>query len=171
MDCSRLFECLLGQLPQPQQTITEKQAGVVVDQPVRSAQEAASEFVDILRTAEKDGKDLERSLRNVVTANSWTGEIAKYILQGVESLVRHRDTVGQVVREATDKAADAAQSIFDFAADHPVFVTVVAIGVLVAVAPWVLEALGFSELGPVATSRDGLEMTSSSDMDDGAGEG
>ncbi|KAK1977444.1 hypothetical protein LZ30DRAFT_601228 [Colletotrichum cereale] len=154
MDFNRFLECLLGQPPQPRQqpATTEKQAGVIADQPVRPAQEAADEFVDILRTAEKGGKDLARRLENVVTASSWTEEIAKYILQGVEGLVRHRDTIGQVVREATDKAADAAESIFDFARDHPVFVTVVAIGVLVVVAPWVIEALGFGELGPVANS-------------------
>ncbi|KAK1589918.1 uncharacterized protein LY79DRAFT_517007 [Colletotrichum navitas] len=156
MDCSRFFECFpLGQPPQPQRqqpTAAEKPSGVIADQPVRSAQEAAGEFVDILRTAEKGGKDLERRLRNVVTANSWTEEIAKHILRGVEALVRHRDTIGQVVRGATDAAADAAERFFDFAADHPVFVTLVAIGVLVAVAPWVLEALGFGELGPVANT-------------------
>ncbi|KAK2044791.1 hypothetical protein LZ31DRAFT_276137 [Colletotrichum somersetense] len=156
MDCSRFFECLLvGQPPRPQQqqpAITEKQAGVIADQPVRSAQEAAVEFIDILRTAEKGGKDLERRLKNIVTANSWTEEIAKRILQGVEALVQHSDTIGQVVREAIDMAAEAAERVFDFAADHPVFVTLVAIGVLVVIAPWVIEALGFGELGPVANT-------------------
>ncbi|GKT44821.1 uncharacterized protein ColSpa_05002 [Colletotrichum spaethianum] len=152
MDCSRFFECLLGQFPQPQQqpTIAEKQAGIITDQPLRSAQDAASEFIDVLRTAEKDGKDLERRLKNIVTINSWTEELAKYILQGVEALVQHRDTIGQVVREAMDKATDAAESSFEFAKDHPVFVTIIALGILVIIAPWVLEALGFGEPGPVA---------------------
>ncbi|GKT59992.1 hypothetical protein ColTof4_00133 [Colletotrichum tofieldiae] len=161
MDCSCFFERLFGQLSQPQQqpASMEKQAGVIIDQPVQSAQDAASEFVDILRTAEKGGKNPERRLRNIVTANSWTEELAKYILQGVEALVRHRDTIGQVVREAMDKSTDAAESVFEFAKDHPVFVTIIAIGVLVIIAPWVLEALGFGELGPVATPRNGMEMS------------
>ncbi|KAK2057428.1 hypothetical protein LY76DRAFT_594222 [Colletotrichum caudatum] len=152
MDCSRFFECLLlGQPPRPA-TPTEKQAGVVADQPARSAQEAAGEFIDTLRAAEKGGEGLERRLKNVVTANSWTEDIAKLILRGVEALVRNRDAIGQVVGEAVDKAADAARSVPGFAADHPVFVTLVAVGVLVVVAPWVVEALGFGELGPVANT-------------------
>ncbi|KZL74389.1 hypothetical protein CI238_04415 [Colletotrichum incanum] len=152
MDCSRLFERFFGQLSQPQQqpAFMEKQLGVITDQPVRSAQDAASEFIDILRTAEKGAMDLERRLKNIVTVNSWTEELAKYILQGVEALVRHRDTIGQIVRGAMDKSTDAAESIFEFAKDHPVFVTIIAIGILIIIAPWVLEALGFGELGPVA---------------------
>lgn len=153
MDCSRVFECLLGQLSEPQwqpAVIVEKQPGVITEQPVRSAHDAAGEFIDILRTAEKGGKNLERRLRNIVTVNSWTEELAKYILRGIEYLVQHRDSIGQVVRDAMDKAIEAAESAFQFAKDHPVFVTLIAIGVLVLVSPWVLEALGFGELGPVA---------------------
>ncbi|TIC92429.1 hypothetical protein CH35J_010060 [Colletotrichum higginsianum] len=153
MDCSRCFECFLGLLSEPQRqpaVIVEKQLGVITEQPVRSAHDAAGEFIDILRTAEKGGKNLERRLRNIVTVNSWTEELAKYILRGIEYLVQHRDTIGQVVRDAMDKAIEAAESVFQFAKDHPVFVTLIAIGVLVLVSPWVLEALGFGELGPVA---------------------
>ncbi|KAJ0162336.1 hypothetical protein CTA2_4719 [Colletotrichum tanaceti] len=122
----------------------------LTSQPVRSAHDAAGEFIDILRTAEKGGESLERRLRNIITVNSWTEDLAKYILQGVEYLVQHRDTIGQVVRDAMDKAIEVAESTFQFAKDHPVFVTIIAIGILVLVSPWVLEALGFSELGPVA---------------------
>ncbi|WYZ41266.1 hypothetical protein EsH8_V_000161 [Colletotrichum jinshuiense] len=156
MDCGGFFDCLLGQVSQSQQqqqpAVTEKPVGVITRQPVRSAQDAAGEFLDILRTAEKGGKSLERRLRGIVTTTSWTEELAKYILSGVETLIQHRDTVGLVVREAMDKSTDAAQSIFEFAKEHPVFVTVIAIGVLVLIAPWVIEALGFGELGPVANT-------------------
>ncbi|WQF88236.1 Putative interferon alpha-inducible protein IFI6/IFI27 [Colletotrichum destructivum] len=153
MDCTRVFECFLGQLSEPQRqpaVIVEKQPGVITEQPVRSAHDAAAEFVATLRTAEKGGKDLERRLRNIVTVNSWTEELAEYILRGIEYLVQHRDTIGQVVRDAVDEAIEAAESVFQFAKDHPVFVTIIAIGILVLISPWVLEALGFSELGPVA---------------------
>lgn len=152
MDCSALFNCIPGHFSRPrhQSTIAEKQCSVINDQPVQSAEDAAAQFIDILRTSAKGGKGLERRLKNVVSVNSWTEELAKYILQGVEALVQHRETVGQFVREAMDKSTDSAESIFNIAKDHPILVTIVAIGVLVIIAPWVLEALGFGELGPVA---------------------
>ena len=57
------------------------------------------------------------------------------------------------LKEAYDKACDAAKAIEGFAAEHPiataVFCTVIALGVLVILAPYVLEALGFAELGPI----------------------
>ncbi|KAK1717338.1 uncharacterized protein BDZ83DRAFT_30161 [Colletotrichum acutatum] len=148
--CNPLAHCLPQFQPGPKAITSEKQTSIVKDQPLRSAKDAASEFIDILRTAEKGGKDLERHLRNIVTANSWTEELAKYILSGVEGLVRHRNTIGQIVRETVDKSTEAADSVFEFAKEHPVFVTIIAIGVLVIVAPWVIEALGFGEFGPIA---------------------
>ncbi|KAF9880648.1 hypothetical protein CkaCkLH20_01690 [Colletotrichum karsti] len=151
MECTRLVELLFGRTYPEQTPATDLEtSGIIAKQPLRSSEDAASEFVDILRTAEKGGKDLERRLKNVVTANSWTESFAKLILSGVEGLVQHRDTIGQVVKEAMDKSADLAQEIFGFAKEHPVFVTIIAIGILVLIAPWVLEALGFGELGPIA---------------------
>ncbi|KXH34227.1 hypothetical protein CSAL01_07093 [Colletotrichum salicis] len=148
--CGLLAHCLPQFQSSPKAATSDKQTSIIKDQPLRSAQDAASEFIDILRTAEKGGKDLERRLRNIVAVNSWTEELAKYILSGVEGLVRHRDTIGQVVRETVDKSTEAAESVFEFAKEHPVFVTIIAIGVLVIIAPWVVEALGFGELGPIA---------------------
>ncbi|KAL1856402.1 hypothetical protein Daus18300_010774 [Diaporthe australafricana] len=153
MECSALFDCFPGQLSRPrhQLTIVEKQYSAINEQPVQSAEDAASQFIDILRTSDKGGKDLERRLKKIVSVNSWTEDLAKYILQGIEALVQHRDTVGQFVREAMDKSTDAAESIFDIAKDHPILVTIVAIGVLVIIAPWVLEALGFGGLARLPT--------------------
>ncbi|KAK1675163.1 hypothetical protein BDP55DRAFT_728951 [Colletotrichum godetiae] len=148
--CGLLARCLPQFQSSPKAATSDKHTSIIKDQPLRSAQNAASEFINILRTAEKGGKYLERRLRNIVTVNSWTEELAKYILSGVEGLVRHRDTIGQVVRETVDKSAEAAESVFEFAKEHPVFMTIIAIGVLVIIAPWVIEALGFGELGPIA---------------------
>lgn len=57
------------------------------------------------------------------------------------------------MKEAYDKACDAAKVIEGFAAEHPiataVFCTVIALGVSVVLIPYLIEALGFSALGPV----------------------
>lgn len=61
------------------------------------------------------------------------------------------------MEEFFDKAEEATISNFDFPHEYPYltagFATIVAVGVLVLVAPWVVEALGFAELGPVAGKK------------------
>lgn len=54
------------------------------------------------------------------------------------------------MKEAFEKASFAAE---EFTKEHPVIVgvvvTVVAVGILVLLVPWAVEALGFAELGPI----------------------
>ena len=61
--------------------------------------------------------------------------------------------MNEVMSVAYTKACEAAKAIEGFAADHPlataVFCTIIALGVLVVLTPFVLEALGFASLGPV----------------------
>ena len=59
------------------------------------------------------------------------------------------DKLGAAVRDAYHKAWQTANEIAGFVIQHPVKCTVIALGVLVIIAPWVIEALGFAELGPV----------------------
>ena len=53
------------------------------------------------------------------------------------------------MQAAYDKACDAAEVFEGFVAGHPVFCTLVALGVLVVLAPYAVEMLGFGELGPI----------------------
>jgi hypothetical protein len=56
--------------------------------------------------------------------------------------------MGQAIREAYDRAVNEAT---EFAYDHPVFCTVLALGILAILMPWVVDAaLGFAEIGPCA---------------------
>lgn len=45
---------------------------------------------------------------------------------------------------------DAVAAAVGFAREHPVWTTLIALGILVILLPWVIEALGFGEAGPVA---------------------
>ncbi|KAH9205772.1 hypothetical protein DL95DRAFT_397352 [Leptodontidium sp. 2 PMI_412] len=58
--------------------------------------------------------------------------------------------MGSTMKEAFDRASGVAE---EFAREHPVLVgvmvTLVALGILALVMPWVIEALGFGALGPV----------------------
>ncbi|TLD11491.1 hypothetical protein PspLS_11474 [Pyricularia sp. CBS 133598] len=109
---------------------------------VRSAQGISNAVVELLRTAEKD----DPMLRSQLT-----------MLSAAKARPRGREMIGSVLGEFIDKAVEATHSNFDFPHDYPYFTagfaTIVAVGVLVLVSPWAVEALGFAELGPVA-ARD-----------------
>jgi len=57
--------------------------------------------------------------------------------------------MGKAMKEASGKAIDEA---VDLAHEHPYFCALVAVGVLAILMPWLLEALGFAELGPIEGS-------------------
>ncbi|OJJ98363.1 hypothetical protein ASPACDRAFT_79838 [Aspergillus aculeatus ATCC 16872] len=57
-----------------------------------------------------------------------------------------------MAQAATEALRRASEEAFEFAQEHPVYTTILALGVFVALMPWVLEVLGFAELGPVEGS-------------------
>jgi len=107
---------------------------------------AASDFVHALRTAEKNGENLHRTLDGIVHETGWTENLAKAILNKLVEVLKAGAKLGGAMLEAIEKATEAAVG---FAREHPVYATLIALGVLVVLSPWVIEALGFAELGPV----------------------
>ncbi|KAB5554349.1 hypothetical protein GE09DRAFT_124465 [Coniochaeta sp. 2T2.1] len=128
--------------------------------PTKSDADLAAEILSILRTAEKTGPSLQHRLKSAIgTRSSWAESLARAILAGVVDLVREgREKMGPAMVEALRRAEDEADRAFGYATDHPKdviagLVIIVAVGVLVVMmAPWVVEALGFAELGPVEGS-------------------
>lgn len=121
-----------------------------------STDEKVEEYLHALATASDPvGKPLERRLKNIIDIESWTDDLALKILvrlgQTIESATVE---FGPALRDAIEKSETIANEVFTFARDHPeavtVFCTILAIGVLWAVSPWVLGILGFAEEGPVA---------------------
>ena len=112
----------------------------------------ASEILHILYTAEKPGQDVKLQIDRVVHPNSrsWYEGLAKRVLDRLVEGLKSGVVMGAAMKEAFDKASAAAEK---FVHEHPVFaaalLTVVAIGILVLLVPWVVEALGFGELGPI----------------------
>ncbi|KAI7909240.1 hypothetical protein M9X92_011745 [Pyricularia oryzae] len=105
----------------------------------------------------KNGPTLRRQVNDAVGEQGWTESIARAIVAGLEALIKQgRDKIGPVLGDFIDKAEDAAKAVFAFPHQHPYltagFATIVAVGVLVLVAPWAVEALGLAEMGPVADS-------------------
>jgi hypothetical protein len=116
----------------------------------------AADIIDILRTAEKAGPSLQHRLRSAIGTCNWTGSIARAVLNGVIELVQDgRQKMGLAMAEALQRVEDEANNAFEFAKDHPKeilagLVIIIAVGILVVMmAPWIVQALGFAELGPV----------------------
>ncbi|CAN9155322.1 unnamed protein product [Alternaria alternata] len=116
----------------------------------RLTAETADNVIAILLTTSLTGPALHMQLDSVVGASGWRSNMAKYVLEKLTAALQaSHERLGPTIRSAYHRAWEAAQSIEGFVIEHPVMCTVIALGVLAVVAPWVLEALGFAELGPV----------------------
>ena len=145
-------ECLTGRddtiSPQNANDKRKPVRGLKPSEPTE--EELASTILSTLLTAEKRGRDLENRLRDLVHTTGWYEGLAKRILDGLVAALNSGAAMGGAMKEAFDKASAIAS---DFVHAHPVLtavlVTVVAIGILVILVPWAVEALGFGELGPI----------------------
>ena len=124
------------------------------NKPRLSSDEAASSIVSAMWDADTTGHSLDVTIQSLVhQAGGWSEYLATKILSALEAVLKAGKQMNGAMQEAYDKACEAAKVIEGFAADHPiataVFCTVIALGVLVVLAPYALEWLGFAELGPV----------------------
>lgn len=120
----------------------------------------AIDVVNILSCAEKSGESLKQQLDNTVGTLGWSQRLAEHILGTLVRAVKGgREKMGPALAKAYDNATTAADvelhKLVQDAKDHPleivaaVLLTALALGVLVAMAPYILEMLGFGELGPI----------------------
>lgn len=114
--------------------------------------QTATSIIDILYNAEKSGHELKQQLRNTIHTYSWTESLGKAVLSALETAIREGRAMSPALKEAHDKACEAADAVGGFVKEHPVFCTVVVLGILVLLMPWVIEAVGFAAEGPVAGS-------------------
>lgn len=133
-------------------SLVDEKAPILTMHPAR---DEADRFLNILRTAKHAGPELQLRLRdNIASTSGWKDALAQKILDGIAAMIHEGDhltgAMGEMVGDVTQKARQ-------FADEHPIYAnllvfggyTLLAIGILVLVAPWVLTALGFGEEGPV----------------------
>jgi ElaB/YqjD/DUF883 family membrane-anchored ribosome-binding protein len=145
---SAILRCLGCPSASPSQS--DEKLSLISPRAIRPASQVADDVVSTLQRAEKNGEALHAQLDAIVGVNGWTQHLAEWVLEKLSAALQSaHERLGPVVREAYQRAWEAARSIEGFVVEHPVFCTVIALGVLVTVAPWVLEALGFAALGPV----------------------
>lgn len=116
--------------------------------------EAAISIISTILAAEKAGPSLDSTIQSLVhQAGGWSEYLAQKIFARLEAVIKSGERMNAAMQEAYDKACEAAKIFEGFAADHPVatavFCTVIALGVLVVLAPYALELLGFGEWGPI----------------------
>jgi hypothetical protein len=143
-----ILDCLTGAESACPTYPEEKHASLQGDQP-RTAESIADEVVRTIASAEKGGRDLQKKLNDIVGEYGWKEKVAEWVLVKLELVLREAQKLNPPLKEAYDKACETAKAIEGFVQEHPVFCTVIALGVLVLIAPWALEALGFGELGPI----------------------
>lgn len=119
-----------------------------------ATQQAATAILTLLQTAEKRGPTLDSAIQDIVVqAGGWYERLAIAVLNVLWNVLKEGSPVGEAMRDAYEKASDAAAGIADFAREHPLYAAamcaVIALGILMILAPCVIEALGFGVLGPV----------------------
>jgi hypothetical protein len=135
----------VGDAPYPD----EKLALLTAEEPHRTAQ-IGNDVVETLLLTKLSGPALHMQLDSIVGTYGWKENIAKWVLEKLSrALEEGHEKLGPTIRDAYHKAVEVAMSIEGFVVEHPVFCTIIALGVLALLSPWVLGALGFGELGPI----------------------
>lgn len=144
-----IFPCFTCAKPEREVVYPDEKATLLsADEPRPSAQ-VAEEVVAALLSATSSGPALQMRLDAIVGARGWKQNMAERVLERLtQALNDARDNLGPAVRAAYDKTWAVAKDIEGFVIEHPVMCTIIALGVLVIMAPWVLEALGFAATGP-----------------------
>jgi hypothetical protein len=106
----------------------------------------ARKVILAMQDADKTGEELRTKVSGVVGVSNWTESLAKAVLAQLDHALEKGMQMKGPLKKAFDEAVSKATG---FARDHPVYTTVIALGILVVLLPWVIEALGFGELGPI----------------------
>jgi hypothetical protein len=109
--------------------------------------QTASQFVDTLFSAEKNGPELHQALAEIIQTASLRQYFAQAVFEALQKAIEVARPMGIALGETYDKVVREIDSIEGFVKDHPVMCAVIAIGILVVLSPWVIEALGFAEAG------------------------
>lgn len=116
-----------------------------------SKAELADEFIAKLFAAENNDAVLQADLKSLIHAYSWYDGLAAAILAALENAIKLREEMGSAVKAAYEKAVTAVNKVKEWAEEHPkmtaVIITLIALGVLALMIPWLMAYLGFAEEG------------------------
>jgi hypothetical protein len=119
----------------------------------------ADEIVAKLLAAQRNDAALQADLRCTVDAcgrsalhaDGWYDGLVAAVLEGLKRAIELGEEMGPVMNEAHDKAVAAVNKVKEWAEDNPemagVIITLIALGVIALLVPWMLTVLGFTESG------------------------
>ncbi|KAL2068261.1 hypothetical protein VTL71DRAFT_16359 [Oculimacula yallundae] len=153
-----LKECLTGSsssyetLPKPSYTSTSDVKVPISPTPPTNS-EMSTTLLTTLFKSSKSLSSLRTQLASQIHPSNLTTHLAQHLLDGLIHALNSGKVMGSTMKEAFDRASVVVE---EFVKEHPVLtavaVTLVAIGILVLVFPWAVEALGFGSLGPIKGS-------------------
>lgn len=108
---------------------------------------AADSFITTIFLAEKNGTELRQTLEEIIRTNSWRQNFAKAVFEAMQTAIETARPMGEALREIYEKVVGVVEGVEGFVKEHPVLCALIALGILVLLAPWVIEALGFAEGG------------------------
>jgi hypothetical protein len=116
-----------------------------------STEEVAEEIVAKLFAAEHNDEALQADLQSMVHVCGWHNTLAAAILAVMERAIALGKEMYPALKAAYEKAVAAVNDVEEWAGEHPemaaVITTLIALGVLAVMVPWVMGYLGFAEEG------------------------
>ena len=110
----------------------------------QTTQSLAEDVLSTLYAADINDEDLRQRIQDVVRETGWYESLAVLVLHGLENALKAGAPMGQGIKNAHEKAAQVVGDVWGYMKEHPVFFTLVALGIFVILLPWVIELLGFS---------------------------
>jgi len=115
--------------------------------------EIADDVIAKIFAAERNDAALQADLQSTIHAYGWYDGLAATILAALENAIKTGKEMAPAVKSAYEKSVTAMKKIEEWAEEHPemavVITTLVALGILALMIPWLMAYLGFAEEGIV----------------------
>lgn len=121
--------------------------------PVDDTRQAVTAVVDTLFIADKDGMESRLALDGITRMNDCKQNFARAVSEALRKSIETARPMVDALRAIYEKVVHILDEIGDFVEDHPILCALIALGILVLLSRWVIEALGFAEGGILEDER------------------
>lgn len=100
---------------------------------------------DTLFVAEKDRMELRLSLDGIIRTNGWKQNFAQAVFEALQKAIEAARPMSDALREIHARLSNIIDGVKGSVEIHPILCALTALGILVLLYPWVIEALDFIE--------------------------